>query len=254
MNGITGCARPFSAVATCTCPSWNASWARSRSENRTPRLMRTASTPATALAAMPSTSSTRMDWSGKKRAKRCGQQRHDLFGRVDQLVLRAGDRRASRHAVDDAPEMLGQVQVGRPPIRGEAGRAGRRARPSGGKSRASPPRPACGLPSRTRRRCRAGTPRSRCRPSTVLLSSRKRTPASTTSGEIWYSGRGNSRPSVARNARSTSSDQDSRRSTRMGRCASRICADTSPRSRVVRSEMRRRRQVPIPTRMPGGTE
>ena len=34
MNDITGCARPLSAVATWTCPSWNSSWARSRRENR----------------------------------------------------------------------------------------------------------------------------------------------------------------------------------------------------------------------------
>ena len=70
MNGITGCARPFSAVATWTWPSWNSSCARSRRENRPPRLMRTPSTPAAALDAMSSTSSTRMSSPGKKRANR----------------------------------------------------------------------------------------------------------------------------------------------------------------------------------------
>ena len=73
MKGVTGCARPLSAVATWTCPSWNSSCARSRAEKRPPRLIFTPSTPAAALAAIPSTSSTPIACPGKNAANRAAK-------------------------------------------------------------------------------------------------------------------------------------------------------------------------------------
>src|SRR6185436_16383377 len=73
-------------------------------------------------------------------------------------------------------------------------------------------------------------------PGTAALSSRKRAPTSAMPGGTRYSGRGSSRPLPAKNTRSTLSSQDSTRSTRIGRCASRIFAAMSRKSSMVRGE------------------
>src|SRR4029079_14386564 len=73
-------------------------------------------------------------------------------------------------------------------------------------------------------------------PGTAALSSRKRAPVPAMSGETRYSGRGSSRRLPAKTARSTLSSQASTRSTRIGRCASRICAAMSRKSSMVRGE------------------
>src|SRR4029079_2174212 len=94
--------------------------------------MRTPSTPAAAFDAMSSTTSMRMSRPGKKRAKRSASSgttsgarehsaAHGRGGRVNQLVQRAGDRRAPGDAVDDLGEVLGEIEVRGPAIRGQAG-------------------------------------------------------------------------------------------------------------------------------------
>ena len=89
---------------------------------------------------------------------------------------------------------------------------------------------------------------------TRALSARKRSSDAAQSGTTRYSGRGSSRAPDAKNARSTLSSQEIARRTRIGRCASRISAETSRRSSRQRGETATAGQVPTPTRMPGGTE
>ena len=73
-------------------------------------------------------------------------------------------------------------------------------------------------------------------PASAVLSTRKRSPAAATSGAMRYSGRGSSRAPDAKKARSASSVQATARSTRSGRCASRISAETLRRSSRARDE------------------
>ena len=91
-------------------------------------------------------------------------------------------------------------------------------------------------------------------PMTRALSARKRSNDPATSGATRYSGLGSSLAFDAKNARSTFSSHEIARRTRIGRWASRISAETSRSSSRQRAETATARQVPTPTRMPGGTE